>query len=56
MEACQKFAARLLSKRNGERFKLNLSQYRAKDPLELTMKAVFVAPRVFEIDNFLSDI
>ena len=45
-----------LSKRNGERFKLNLSQYRAKDPLELTMKAVSVAPRVFEIDNFLSDI
>lgn len=44
------------SKRNGERSKLNLSQYRAKDPLELTMKAVSVAPRVFEIDNFLSDI
>lgn len=43
------------SKKSGKR-SLNLSQYREKGSLELTMKAISVTPRIFEIDNFLSDI
>ena len=35
---------------------LNLPQHRKKDPLDLKMTVVSVAPRVFEIDNFLSEL
>jgi len=35
---------------------LNLKKYRKEGPLELSLKVVSVAPRVFEIDGFLSDV
>lgn len=35
---------------------LPLAEYRNSDPLPLTLKAVSCAPRVFEIQNFLSDV
>lgn len=34
---------------------LNLKEYRNDGPLKLTLKVISVAPRVFEIDGFLSD-
>lgn len=39
----------------GEKF-LNLQEYRSSGPLQLTLRAISVAPRVFEIDGFLSDV
>ena len=35
---------------------LNLKKYREEGPLELSLNVVSVAPRVFEIDEFLSDV
>ena len=40
----------------GQEDVLNLKEYREQEPLELTLKVVSVAPRVFEIDGFLSDL
>ncbi len=37
------------------KLRLNLPQYRNKGPVELTLKVISVAPRVFEIEHFLSD-
>ena len=33
-----------------------LAQYRAQDALQMKIKAISVAPRVFEVDNFLSSV
>jgi prolyl 4-hydroxylase len=38
----------------GNKF-LNLKEYRNDGPLKLTLKVISVAPRIFEIDGFLSD-
>jgi prolyl 4-hydroxylase len=43
-------------KEQGQEDVLNLKKYRKQEPLELTLKVVSVAPRVFEIDGFLSDV
>ena len=40
----------------GQEDVLNLKKYRKQEPLELTLKVLSVAPRVFEIDGFLSDV
>mmetsp|Transcript_15740 Transcript_15740/g.29686 ORF Transcript_15740/g.29686 Transcript_15740/m.29686 type:complete len:707 (+) Transcript_15740:70-2190(+) len=39
---------------DGDKF-INLKEYRNDGPLKLTLKVISVAPRVFEIDGFLSD-
>jgi len=45
------------SNKGGNDAVLNLSEYRQKETsLDLTLKVVSVAPRVFEIDNFLSQV
>jgi prolyl 4-hydroxylase len=45
-----------ISKTNGPEAALNLRSHREEGEVELKLKVASITPRVFEIDNFLSDI
>lgn len=46
----------MAEKRQKDETFVNLKEYRQDGPLELTLKVASVAPRVFECENFLSDV